>query len=171
MVIAKGIWTRRNGVIFGEDFVHPNAIVSGATNSLKQFKLTKEFRDLEIIPVEIIDNEKWSSPPIGMYKVNWDIVIEANMKCVGLGVIIRDEKGRVVAVLSKTLDSLQDPTFGEAIGERGAMEFAKELGFHEIFLEGDSKQVVMAISSKERNWCEYGHIMCDIIEVLKSFRP
>ena len=55
---------------FGEDFVHPNVIVSGATNNLKQFKLTKEFRDLETIPTETIDNEKWSSPPIGMYKVN-----------------------------------------------------------------------------------------------------
>jgi hypothetical protein len=74
-----------------------------------------------------------------MYKVNWDIAVEINMKCMGLGVIIRDEKGRVAAALSKTLDSLQDPSVGEAMGARGEVEFARELGFHEIFLEGDSK--------------------------------
>ena len=28
----------------------------------------------------------------------------------------------------------------------------------------------MAISSKEQNWCKYGHIVGNIIEVLKSFR-
>ena len=72
--------------------------------------------------------------------------------------------------MSKTLDSLQDPTYGEALGARGTVEFARELGFHEILLEGDSKQVVMAISSKERNWCKHGHIVGDILELLKSFR-
>ena len=56
------------------------------------------------------------------------------MKCMGLGVIIRDEKRRVAIALSKTLDSLQRPTFGEAMGARGAVEFARELGLHEIFL-------------------------------------
>ena len=78
--------------------------------------------------------------------------------------------GEGCCCLSKTLDSLQDPTFGEALGARGAVEFARDLGFNDIILEGDSKQVVMAISSKERNWCKYGHIVGDILEVLNSFR-
>jgi hypothetical protein len=56
-VIAKGIWTKRNGVVFGKDFAHPKVIVNGAINNLKQFKLTKEYRDLEPPPVEIRDNE------------------------------------------------------------------------------------------------------------------
>jgi ribonuclease HI len=92
------------------------------------------------------------------------------MKCMGLGVIIRDEMERVAAALSKTLTSLQDPTFNETLGARGAVEFAKQLGFNEIILEGDSKQVVMAISSKEQTWCKFDHIVGDILEVLKTFR-
>ena len=71
------------------------------------------------------------------------------MKRMGLGVIIRDDKGRVYAALSKTLDSFQEPTFGEAVGARGAAEFSRELGFREIMLEGDSKIVTDAISSNE----------------------
>jgi ribonuclease HI len=47
--------------------------------------------------------------------------------------------------------------------------FAKDMGFNEIILEGDSKQVVTAISSKELNWCKFGHIVGDILEVLKMF--
>jgi hypothetical protein len=96
-VVAKGIWTRRNGVVFGEDFVNPDALIRGATNNLQQFRLTKEYKELASNPEMEMENEKWKNPPAGMYKENWDIAIDANMKCMGLGVIIRDDKGRVCA--------------------------------------------------------------------------
>jgi hypothetical protein len=148
-VIAKAIWARQNEMIFGEEFIHPNSMVNRAVNNWNLFNLTKEYRDAKHGPSEISENEKWSGPPSGTYKVNWDIAIDVQMKCMGLGVIIRDGMGRVATALSKTLNSLQDPTFDEALGARGAMEFAKDLGFNEIIPEGDSKQVVMAISSEE----------------------
>jgi hypothetical protein len=138
-VVAKGIWTRRNGVVFREDLIHPDVLIRGATNSMQQFKLTKEYKDLVSNPEREMENEKWKNPPAGMYKVNWDIAIDANLKCMGLGVIIRDEKGRVFAASSKILESFQEPTFGEAMGARGAVEFSRELGLSEIVLEGDSK--------------------------------
>ena len=50
------------------------------------------------------------------------------------------------------------------------MEFAQQRGFTEIILEGDSKQVVSAISSREQTRCKFGHIVGDILEVLKTFR-
>jgi ribonuclease HI len=157
-------------MIYGEDFIHPNAVVNRAVNSWNQFKLTKEYRDAKHGPSEISENEKWTGPPSGAYKVNWDIAIDVQMKCMGLGVIIRDGMGRVAAALNKTLNSLQDPTFNEALGARGVVEFAKDMGFNEMILEGDSKQVVTAISSKELNWCKFGHIVGDILEALKMFR-
>jgi hypothetical protein len=39
-VIAKAIWARRNGMIHGEEFIHPNTMVNRAVNSWNQFKLT-----------------------------------------------------------------------------------------------------------------------------------
>jgi ribonuclease HI len=169
-VIAKGIWTRQNGVVFGEDLIHPDVLIREASNSLQQFRLTKEYKDLESNLERRMENEKWKSPPTGMYKVNWDIAIDANMKRMGLGIIIRDEKRRVAAALSKTLESFQEPTFGEAMGARGAIEFSRELGFSEIVLEGDSKQVIAALLSKERSWCKFGHIIGDTLVVLQSFK-
>ena len=46
-VISKAIWARCNGVIFGEEFVHPNTVVSRVVDSWNLFKLTKEYRDTE----------------------------------------------------------------------------------------------------------------------------
>jgi hypothetical protein len=63
-IIAKAIWARRNGMIYGEDFIHPNAVVNRAVNSWNQFKLTKEYRDAKHGPSKISENEKWTGPPL-----------------------------------------------------------------------------------------------------------
>ena len=148
-VISKAIWARRNGVIFCGEFVHPITVVSRAVDSWNMFKLTKEYKDAEKEPGETREKETWRGPPSGTYKVNWDIALDVQSNCMGLGAIIRDNMGRVAAALSKTIPSLHDPTFGEALGAREALEFAQLRGFTDIILEGDSKQVVSAISSKE----------------------
>jgi hypothetical protein len=40
----------------------------------------------------------------------------------------------------------------------------------DIFLEGDSKQVVDAITDTGPMWCEFEHILGDTRELLKAFR-
>jgi hypothetical protein len=39
--------------------------------------------------------QKWAGPPNGSYKVNWDIALDVKQDCMGIGVIIRDDKGAV----------------------------------------------------------------------------
>jgi hypothetical protein len=55
------------------------------------------------------------------------------------------------------------------MGSLGAVESFRDLGFGNVMFEGDSKQVVAKILSKEPNWCKYGHIVGVIHEVLESF--
>jgi ribonuclease HI len=56
------------------------------------------------------------------------------------------------------------------MGALVAAEFCRELGLREIILEGDSKLVVEAILLKAPSRSTYGHIVGDILEVLKVFR-
>jgi hypothetical protein len=51
------------------------------------------------------------------------------------------------------------------MGSLGAVESFRDLGFGNVMFEGDSKQVVAKILSKEPNWCKYGHIVGVIHEV------
>ena len=64
----------------------------------------------------------------------------------GIEVIIKDEKGLVTATLSKTMNTLQEPMVGEAMRALLAVEFNSDIRLFDIILEGDSKQVVDAIT-------------------------
>ena len=168
--MARGIWTRRNAIIHGEDFDHHNAIVRRAVESLDQFRLVQDASRINDENTRPSKEEKWMNPPSGRHKANWDIAIDTKQKRMGLGVIIRDEKELVTAALSRTMDILQEPTVGEAMGALGVAEFSKDIGISNIILEGDFKQVVEAVTSKGSSMSKYGHIIGDIHEVLKVFR-
>ncbi|XP_059431532.1 uncharacterized protein LOC132165040 [Corylus avellana] len=88
----------------------------------------------------------------------------------GFGVVVRDHEGLVCAALSKTMDGCPDPTTAEAMGALCAMEFCRDLGLQDLILEGDSKVVVMALKNTGPNWCSYGQVISDIVEVAHGFR-
>jgi ribonuclease HI len=85
------------------------------------------------------------------YKVNWDVAINSTMRTMGVGIIVRDNRGQVHAASSKTIVSTQEPVVAEAMGALCAAEFIRDLGFQDVDLEGDSLQVVQAIREAGTN--------------------
>ncbi|KAL0007805.1 hypothetical protein SO802_009307 [Lithocarpus litseifolius] len=73
----------------------------------------------------------WVPPTGSFYKVNVDGAMFSSQKEAGVWVIIRDDKGLVVAALSK---KIPDP-----LGAfEASIQLAKDVGIHELVLEGDS---------------------------------
>ncbi|XP_042956923.1 uncharacterized protein LOC122292545 [Carya illinoinensis] len=97
---------------------------------------------------------KWTKPDAQWVKANWDASISAAMKKVGMGMVIWDEEGEIMAYLCTAVDCLQDPTIGEALALRRAMLLCEELGFLKVILEGDSQVIVKAINRKEDLYTE-----------------
>ena len=63
----------------------------------------------------------------------------------GVGVIIRDANGLVVAALSKKFHAPLGPLEVEAKAFESGLQFAKDVGLQEFILEGDSLNVVRAL--------------------------
>jgi hypothetical protein len=59
----------------------------------------------------------------------------------GIGVLIRDEMGNVIAGMSKPFMALHEPASAEALAALCAVEFCKDVGRQDIILEGDPLQV------------------------------
>ena len=76
-----------------------------------------------------------------MYKVNADGAIFSDLKAVGFGAIIMDEKRGVVAALSRKLHAPLGVAEAEAKATEMGLQFAKDIGVHDIILEGDSLNV------------------------------
>ena len=167
--IAHGIWTRRNHVVHGGKFAHPNFIVIEAEDVVAQFwrvKVTMECRMIQPSPMRT----KWSNPPLGRLKANWDVALNSVVKRIGTGVIIQDDKGVVFAALSRSVEACPAPVIVEAMGALHAIEFCQDSGLLNIMLEGDSLQVVQAVNAKGEQWLRFGQIIDDIQVVLSLFQ-
>ncbi|XP_023897130.1 uncharacterized protein LOC112009010 [Quercus suber] len=87
----------------------------------------------------------WSPPPSMRYKVNVDGAVFSAQKCAGVGVMIRDSNGQVIATLSRKVNAPLGALEVEAKAIEVGLEFARDVGIHDFILEGDSLVVYNAL--------------------------
>jgi ribonuclease HI len=89
---------------------------------------------------------------------------------VGVGVVVRDDQGKVILAQGKSILAMYDPATGEAVAALVAVELYRDLDVFDVILEGDSLEVVNAINEDRSSRRKYGHILDDIKMVLSSLR-
>lgn len=87
----------------------------------------------------------------------------------GVGIIARNSMGLVKAAMCTVLPYIQNPTVAEAIGARRAVKFARKMGFSSIEIEGDSREVVLALRNSEECCVSYENIVTETRLLLGSF--
>ena len=142
VLVARQIWHRRNAVIFGGKFTSPKAIIQTAEDQLETFNSVESHRATTNPLSRRTDTSCWKPPPMGVLKSNWDAVVDGRGKRISFGVIVRDHDGGAMAMLSETMDFIQDPTTAKALAARRAAELSLSLGIRKLILEGDSLQIV-----------------------------
>lgn len=77
--------------------------------------------------------------------------------------IIRDVNGAVMGALLMHIPLPHSVATVEALACRHAMQFAVEIGLHEVTFEGDAVVVINAITIGETDQSSYGHVIGDIL--------
>ncbi len=98
---------------------------------------------------------------MGRVKINYDGAVFTDIGEAGIGVIIRNSQGAVMASLSQRIPFPHSVEAVEATATRAAVQLALDLGFQEVEVEGDSINIVKALSQAETNYTLYGHIIND----------
>ena len=96
-VVAWRIWTRRNRLRERQPMWDVGETVKKAR------ELLQEFNDVQDIPTQSIIPQvetKWQPPGAGLFKINFDRAVFEDRKLAGLGIVIRDESGLIIAALS-----------------------------------------------------------------------
>ncbi|XP_075664975.1 uncharacterized protein LOC142634559 [Castanea sativa] len=104
----------------------------------------------------------WQPPSQDAYKLNFDAAVFSNLKCSGVGAIIRNSAGEVMAGMSAKGEYVHNSDEAEALGCRKALEFSMEAEFSNLVIEGDNSNVIRAIASSTINNSLYGQIVDDI---------
>ena len=105
-----------------------------------------------------------------IYKVNFDAAVFADLEASGVGVVVRNDKGEVMASLAARGPPVRDSDEAETLACRRALEFAVEAGFSELILEGDNLTVMKSLISLKPNRSRLGHIVEEIQCILAGLR-
>ena len=81
----------------------------------------------------------------------------------GIGVVVRDCRGEVIASLVQQLDQAFQPMEVVAMAACRAVEFGSELGLHNVIVEGDSELIVKALRCKDNGLTSYAHLINDVL--------
>ena len=110
---AWAIWHNRNVTRHGGKRRHGKELVSWVTQYTEDFKAANICMESTTPGVEV--KGTWIPPPSNVYKVNVDAAIFTSQKTVGVGVIIRDDKGRLEAAMSKKINAPLGAVEAEAL--------------------------------------------------------
>ena len=111
----------------------------------------------------------WLPPPAGFYKANFDAAYFGNSGIAGIGVVVRDCEGEIIAALSQKILEPYSVDVAETLACRRAVVFARELSLFSIIVEGDNMRIVQAASNKRENLTLFGHVIKEIHDSCSSF--
>ena len=86
-------------------------------------------------------------------KANFDGAVSADSGEAGVGVVIQNESGEVMAALSEKIALPSSVEVLEMVAARRAAVFAAELGFQRVIFEGDDAGVIKALSMRVLGSC------------------
>ena len=105
---------------------------------------------------------RWQAPQAGFVKVNFDGAVFGELNKSGVGVVIRDNNGAVLASCSEKLTQAYKAEETETLAAQKALMFAHELGFQRVTLEGDALGLIQALKSQEQNLSPLGLLVEDV---------
>ncbi|XP_015384281.2 uncharacterized protein LOC107176378 [Citrus sinensis] len=164
------IWNARNNWLFNGKCEDPSRLIAKAmsiADSVKRIKQPEHNCSLELTSMQ---QNQWSPPSEDWVKVNVDAAIDEQNNLAGLGAVIRNYRGEVVAAAVNTVKSFGDVEMYEAKAALWGIQEAIKAGASSIILESDSKRVVELINSKQSTSTKLFWVIFDILEAKKSFQ-
>ncbi|KAK2645061.1 hypothetical protein Ddye_020256 [Dipteronia dyeriana] len=104
----------------------------------------------------------------GLFKINTDAAIDASTGRVGVGVIIRDYNGMVIASCTQSIYLNYSLVLVESVVVLRGLRFAFKSGIWPCVIESDSQVVVLMVNSGSSPLDEIGLIVDDIADMMNS---
>nr|POE91501.1 hypothetical protein CFP56_14609 [Quercus suber] len=166
-MLTYQIWSRRNKLRLGERVANLKLINTMAIDALQ------EFHQANFSPPKPPPEQShiiWKPPPSDWVKANFDGAVFKEQAEAGLGFIIRNDRGLVMAALTQSIPLPTSMEMVEVLAARRTLLFAKELGFEKVILEGDFEIAIQAMKNDAFSAAPFGHIVSDIKALSSHFR-
>ena len=103
-------------VVHGGEMLAPTTVMKQASEQMANFEKARESRlKAPTYPVQPTREKKWEKPPVNVVKVNWDASISTELNSTGVGEILTDHVGDVIASFCTYKPTVMEPTAAEAL--------------------------------------------------------
>ncbi|XP_041011502.1 uncharacterized protein LOC121255306 [Juglans microcarpa x Juglans regia] len=161
--LTRLIWFRRNSLIHDGHFQSPNVLFDNAVKVVDEY-CNARAKSARFGIQNLLPTTRWETPPSSWVKVNWDVAVRYDFNKIGVGVVIREADGSVLANLMQPRFYCTDLVLAKARGLLSAVLFCNELGLDSLIFEGDSSQVVHAV----KNFAfSAGKLQCTILDIIE----
>uniref|UniRef100_A0A803PLQ2 RNase H type-1 domain-containing protein n=1 Tax=Cannabis sativa TaxID=3483 RepID=A0A803PLQ2_CANSA len=179
LCILWGIWTDRNKVVHGGTPRQPAAIVNYAVRFLEDFTRARKSTP----PAAATSSEipatsstatvqqaaKWQPPQFNGFKMNVDAATNEEQKKLGIGALIRDHNGTVIAAFSKVVQGNFRSDEMEAKALFHALNWALQNQLAITHIETDALRVSSAINHASTNLSCFSDLITDVCYLLSFF--
>ncbi|KAH9762740.1 putative reverse transcriptase/RNA-dependent DNA polymerase [Citrus sinensis] len=169
VAICWGIWSARNQFIFKLKKEDPHIVLAKAEAILKAYKRTHVPAPIHMDQQTWKAQQNWSPPPAGWFKLNVDVATNREKHTSGLGVVIRNAEGIVVAAAINCSKFCGDVAYVEA----EAIEFGPQVVGNAklpfLIVETDSQEVVGFVNNKQSSMKEIFWVVAAIQSLMKNF--
>ncbi|KAK9997016.1 hypothetical protein SO802_021702 [Lithocarpus litseifolius] len=124
-MIAWLIWTRRNKMRTNEAALPNTKLAQSASALLAEFQQGKQQQQPKKRPGPV----RWQPPPVDTVKANFDGAVFRADQEAGIGVVLRNNEGHVLAALSERVMMPVSVEVLEMLAARRAALFAWNLAF------------------------------------------
>ena len=168
--VCWAIWGARNEKLWNNRLLSPSLVFNNALSYITQWSLAQTSTNEEFASGLTAQDGAivWKPPQNNALKVNVDGAIFDELNGFGLGIVVRNSTGCLVAGRTRFFNGRAPSEVAEALGIHEALSWIKENNSHHISLESDCLVAIQALRSSisMRSW--FGDIIDDCKRLLKE---
>ncbi|KAF7808587.1 uncharacterized protein G2W53_035330 [Senna tora] len=166
-ICAYNVWHRRNEIWIGKNVPNTDRVLEISLSFLNELQklLAPENPSRRSLDSEV----RWERPCWPLYKVNVDASLNQGLFG-GIGGIIRDSRGKVLAAMANRVPRADSVEILEAKAILVGLEFARDLRILDVVVEGDSQVVFNYINRSVDLRSPVGSVLASIRTLRSCFR-
>ncbi|KAH9649551.1 rnase h domain-containing protein [Citrus sinensis] len=154
IALCWAAWYSRNRSIFENVEQDPHITVAKADATVEAYARVKMGKILAAASNTPEKSSSWLPPPQGLFKANVDAAINEEKRKAGLGVVIRDSNGEVIAAAVNRTPFYGNVAQAEAAAVNFGIQIAMEADLLPLTVETDCKEVFDFVFHKQSSRTE-----------------
>jgi hypothetical protein len=167
---AWSLWKARNEMIWEDKVSNAADVALRAAENAMNFLEAGNVEALAPHAREVMDQQRWVPPNRGDFKLNIACQWQGTQRRAGMGILIRNHEGKVMAAMQSTIDIVGEIDQVHAKLMLQAMKFARDIGLMRVNMEGCWRGLFTLLKAGGPCLMSHGVLVDDICCLTKDFQ-